>query len=70
TKTTRSKMQTIIDIIKEESRRSSTEIVSVQRLKDLAKEQNVEEDFVDKVLEQLRTNGEIYSPRDGFVKLA
>ncbi|MHA1198121.1 MAG: LAGLIDADG family homing endonuclease [Candidatus Heimdallarchaeaceae archaeon] len=70
TKTTRSKMQTIIDIIKEESRAGSTDIVAVKRVKEIAKEQNVEEDFVDKVITQLRSNGEIYSPRDGYVKLA
>ncbi|MHA2357826.1 MAG: minichromosome maintenance protein MCM [Candidatus Heimdallarchaeaceae archaeon] len=70
TKTSRSKMQTIIDLIKEESRRGATDIISIQRVKDLAKEQNIEEDFVDKVINQLRSNGEIYSPREGFVKLA
>ena len=70
TKSSRSKMQTIIDIIKEESRQGSSDIVSVKRVKELAKEQNVEEEFVDKVINQLRSNGEIYSPRDGFVKLA
>lgn len=70
TKSSRSKMQTIIDIIKEESRQGSSDIVSVKRVKELAKEQNVEEEFVDKVINQLRSNGEIYSPRDGYVKLA
>ncbi len=70
TKSSRSKMQTIIDIIKEESKLGSSDIVSVKKVKELAKEQNVEEDFVDKVILQLKSNGEIYTPRDGFVKLA
>ncbi|MHA1550842.1 MAG: LAGLIDADG family homing endonuclease [Candidatus Heimdallarchaeaceae archaeon] len=70
TKATRSKMQTVIDLIKEESRKGTVDIVPVRKIKDLAKENNIEEDFVDKVIEQLRSNGEIYSPRDGYVKLA
>ncbi len=70
TKASRSKMQTVIDLIKEESRKGTVDIVSVKKIKELAKENNVEEDFVDKVIEQLRSNGEIYSPRDGYVKLA
>jgi len=70
TQSSRSKMQTIIDIIKEETRKGKSDIVAVKRVKELAKEQNVEDDFVDKVINQLRSNGEIYSPRDGFVKLA
>ncbi|MBY9000224.1 MAG: helix-turn-helix domain-containing protein, partial [Candidatus Heimdallarchaeota archaeon] len=70
TKASRSKMQTVIDIIKEESRKGSVDIVAVKLVKELAKANNVEEDFVDKVIEQLRSNGEIYSPRDGYVKLA
>ncbi len=70
TKATRSKMQTVIDLIKEESRKGSVDIVPVRKIKELAKENNIEEDFVDKVIDQLRSNGEIYSPRDGYVKLA
>ena len=70
TKASRSKMQTVIDLIKEESRKGTVDIVAVKKLKELAKENNIEEDFVDKVIEQLRSNGEIYSPRDGYVKLA
>jgi replicative DNA helicase Mcm len=70
TKTSRSKMQIIIDIMKEESRVGSSDVVSIRRIKELAKEQNIEEDFVDRVITQLRSNGEIYSPSDGFVKLA
>ena len=70
TKATRSKMQTVIDLIKEESRKGTVDIVPVRKIKELAKENNIEEDFVDKVIEQLRSNGEIYSPRDGYVKLA
>ena len=70
TKASRSKMQTVIDLIKEESRKGSVDIVAVKKVKELAKENNIEEDFVDKVIEQLRSNGEIYSPRDGYVKLA
>jgi len=70
TKATRSKMQTVIDLIKEESRKGTVDIVAVKKVKELAKENNIEEDFVDKVIEQLRSNGEIYSPRDGYVKLA
>jgi DNA replicative helicase MCM subunit Mcm2 (Cdc46/Mcm family) len=63
-------MQTVIDLIKEESRKGTVDIVPVRKIKELAKENNIEEDFVDKVIEQLRSNGEIYSPRDGYVKLA
>ena len=69
-KTTRSKMQIIRDIIKEESKLDSSDLVAIKRIKDLAKEQNIEVDFVDKVIVQLRNNGEIYSPKDGFVKLS
>ena len=70
TKTSRSKMQIIIDIMKEESRVGSSDVVSIRRIKELAKEQNIDDDFVDRVINQLRSNGEIYSPSDGFVKLA
>jgi len=70
TKTSRSKMQIIIDIMKEESRLGSSDVVSIRRIKELAKEQNIDDDFVDRVINQLRSNGEIYSPSDGFVKLA
>ncbi len=70
TKTSRSKMQIIIDIMKEESRVGSSDVVSIRRIKELAKEQNIDEEFVDRVITQLRSNGEIYSPSDGFVKLA
>ncbi|MCE7747293.1 MAG: hypothetical protein GPJ51_02780 [Candidatus Heimdallarchaeota archaeon] len=70
TKTSRSKMQIIIDIMKEESRVGSSDVVSIRRIKELAKEQNIDDEFVDRVINQLRSNGEIYSPSDGFVKLA
>ena len=70
TKTSRSKMQIIIDIMKEESRVGSSDVVSIRRIKELAKEQNIDDEFVDRVITQLRSNGEIYSPSDGFVKLA
>ncbi|MHA1447567.1 MAG: LAGLIDADG family homing endonuclease, partial [Candidatus Heimdallarchaeaceae archaeon] len=70
TKTSRSKMQIIIDIMKEESRVGSSDVVSIRRIKELAKEQNIDDDFVVRVINQLRSNGEIYSPSDGFVKLA
>ncbi len=70
TKTSRSKMQIIIDIMKEESRVGSSDVVSIRRIKELAKDQNIDDEFVDRVINQLRSNGEIYSPSDGFVKLA
>ncbi len=70
TKASRSKMQIIIDIIKDESKAGSSDIVAVKRVKEIAKEQNVDEDFVDNVIAKLRQNGEIYIPRDGYVKLA
>ncbi len=69
TKNMRTKMSTIIDIIKEESMKSSTDVVAVQKLKDIAREQNIEDDFVDRLIEQLKKSGDIYSPRDGFVRL-
>ena len=69
TKNMRTKMSTIIDIIKEESMKSSTDVVAIQKLKDIAREKNIEDDFVDRLIEQLKKSGDIYSPRDGFVRL-
>lgn len=59
----------VINLIKEETRKGTIDIVTVKKLKELAKDKNIEEDFVDKVLEELRSTGELYSPRDGYVKL-
>jgi replicative DNA helicase Mcm len=70
TKSSRSKLQILIDIIQEESRKGSSDMVAIGRIKELAKEQNIEDDFVDRAINQLRSNGEIFSPREGFVKLA
>jgi HEAT repeat protein len=60
------KRKTINDIIREESKQGSYD---VKIIKEKAKEKNIDEDFVDKVLEELRSTGELYSPRDGYVKL-
>lgn len=65
----RTKMEIIVDLIKEESQKGSVDIVSIKKIKELAKENNIEEDFVDKAIKQLQSNGEIYYPRDGYVKL-
>ena len=70
TKSSRSKLQVLIDLIKEESGKVSSDMVAIGRIKELAREQNIEEDFVDRAINQLRSNGEIFSPREGFVKLA
>jgi replicative DNA helicase Mcm len=70
TKSSRSKLQILIDIIKEESREGPSDQVAVNRIKELARDQNIDEDFVDRAINQLRSNGEIFVPREGFVKLA
>ncbi|MHA1303610.1 MAG: LAGLIDADG family homing endonuclease, partial [Candidatus Heimdallarchaeaceae archaeon] len=67
----RSKLQIVIDIIKSESSKGITDEVSIKTIKDIASaEHNIDGDFVEKVIRQLRDNGEIYSPREGVVRLA
>lgn len=61
--------EAVIDLIKDESLKSNNDLVAIVELKELAKENNIEEYFVDKVLEHLRSTGEIYSPRDGYIKM-
>ncbi|MHA1352226.1 MAG: hypothetical protein ACTSPP_05495 [Candidatus Heimdallarchaeaceae archaeon] len=67
----RSNLQKVIDIIKEETKKGFSNEVSVSKVKQIAeKEYSIDGDFVDKVIRQLRENGELYSPREGIVRMA
>ncbi|MHA1868661.1 MAG: LAGLIDADG family homing endonuclease [Candidatus Heimdallarchaeaceae archaeon] len=67
----RSNLQKVIDIIKEETKKGFSNEVSVSKVKQIAeKEYSIDGDFVDKVIRQLRENGELYSPRDGIIRMA
>ncbi|MHA1667680.1 MAG: LAGLIDADG family homing endonuclease [Candidatus Heimdallarchaeaceae archaeon] len=68
TKGTRTKMDTVVDIIEKESKKGSSDMVSIKRLKELAKEENIEEEFVDRTIDKLKESGMVFEPRDGYIK--
>ena len=68
--TTRSKMQIIIDIITEHTKKGKSDRIAIDELKRIAKQKGIDEEFVERTIEQLRRGGELYSPRDGYIKLA
>lgn len=67
---TRSKMQMVIDIIRDETTKGKSDRISIDEVKKIAKKKGIDEDFVERTINQLRKSGELYCPRDGYVKLA
>lgn len=67
TSVSRSKMDKILDIIKDEITKSKYNYITMQKLKEIAKEIDIEEDFVEKVIEQLQKSGQIFTPKEGRI---
>ena len=67
TSVSRSKMDKILDIIKDEITKSRYNYITTQKLKEIAKERDIEEDFVEKVIEQLQKSGQIFTPKEGRI---
>ena len=63
-------MQIVIGIMIEEAKRENSDGVSIKRIKNIAKERNIEEIYVDKIIEYLYENNEIYTPKSGYIRLA
>ncbi|MCE7748151.1 MAG: hypothetical protein GPJ51_07120 [Candidatus Heimdallarchaeota archaeon] len=62
-------LEIILDIIKEEANRSKSDIIKIAAIKKLASMHNIEEELVDQILEQLKKDTKLYTPRENFVKL-
>ncbi len=69
TSASRSNMQVVMDIIKVQTKKGKSELVSIDKIKELAKKEGIDNDFIDRLIVQLRQNGEIYLPKEGYVKL-
>ncbi len=67
TSVSRSKMDKILDIIKDEITKSRYNYITMQKLKEIAKEIDIEETFVEKVIEQLQKSGQIFTPKEGRI---
>ncbi|MCK4844918.1 MAG: minichromosome maintenance protein MCM, partial [Candidatus Heimdallarchaeota archaeon] len=67
TSVSRSKMDKILDIIKDEITKSRYNYITTQKLKEIAKEIDIEENFVEKVIEQLQKSGQIFTPKEGRI---
>ena len=66
--TNRMKTQIILDIIKEETAKEYYDTISITQLKELTKIKNIDDDFVDKTIDLLLRNGDIYLPRKGIIR--
>ncbi|RLE62281.1 MAG: Minichromosome maintenance protein MCM [Thermoprotei archaeon] len=64
----REKLIKLIDILRELEKESSNGMVKVQELLDRAASQGLDKEFVEKALQHLRKEGEIFEPRPGYVK--
>ncbi len=67
----RSNMEKVIDIIKEEASKNPRRETTVERVKEIAmKEYSIDESFVEKVIKQMSDSGELYIPGEGRIGIA
>ena len=64
----REKFIKLIEIIKEIEKSSKDGLVKVSELIEEATSQGLDKEFVERALEQLRREGEIYEPKPGYIK--
>jgi len=64
----REKLIKLIDIMREMEGKSKDGLVKVSELIDEATSQGLDKEFVERALDHLRREGEIYEPKPGFIK--
>lgn len=64
----REKLIKLIDIMREMEERSKDGLVKMSELIDEATSQGLDKEFVERALDHLRREGEIYEPKPGFLK--
>lgn len=65
-KTQEDKIDILFDIIRNNHRENG---VRVELIKDKAKMRNVSPEFVKEFIKRSKREGQLYSPKDGFVKI-
>jgi len=65
---TRSKIETLMDIISELEAENNNKAVALERVIEKAAEYNMPRDFVERNIERMRQDGMLFQPRAGFIK--
>lgn len=68
-KSVRSKFDKVLDIIREEINKSKSGSVAVDKVKEIASGLDIDADFVDRAIASLRSDGIIFEPTKGFIKM-
>ncbi len=68
TATQRNAISIIKEIISTIEQQSGEKLVPLEKVIDLAKQQHIPEDKIEKVLEEMHRHGDIYEPKKGFIQ--
>ncbi len=68
-KSVRSKFDKVLDIIRDEINKSSSGKVAIDKVKEIARDLDIDAEFVDRAITSLRSDGIIFEPTKGFIKM-
>jgi replicative DNA helicase Mcm len=65
---TRSKIETLMDMIKDMEEKTNGKAVSIEDIIERAQELNLTRDFVERNIERMRQDGLLFQPKAGYIK--